>query len=266
MWVKPQEVLIANALWETEQSTEYFLLQHRKGHGNSKGISSLLVGTMDSIFDTKPPPFRILHQTPHSEVYYLIACSLYKQDIVNDWDWLNENIMGTLKSFDKEDDVTDFVTCKIESIIAAKQDQVEIEDEDTKDFKTTSEKFHRLFHFPLEEKLVNYYSCSYWKKFPRQGWMYLSLNYLCFHSYILGNDTKLCIRWSEIKNLEKSNSLIFPDSIKITTREGEYYFNMFLKKSETFALMDQLIDLAMKRLIDESKKFNEDKDLLYKLR
>lgn len=55
---------------ENEESSIYFLLQHRKGHGQSKGLSSLLVGTMDSIFDTKPAPYRILHQTPSSEVYY----------------------------------------------------------------------------------------------------------------------------------------------------------------------------------------------------
>lgn len=55
---------------ETEQSSIYFVLQHRKGHGSFKGLTSLLVGTMDSIFDTKPAPYRILHQTPSSELYY----------------------------------------------------------------------------------------------------------------------------------------------------------------------------------------------------
>lgn len=28
------------------------------------------MGTLDSVRDTKPPPYRILHQTPNSEVYY----------------------------------------------------------------------------------------------------------------------------------------------------------------------------------------------------
>lgn len=42
---------------------------------------------------------------------------------------------------------------------------------------------------PEEEKLVNYYSCSYWKgKVPRQGWLYLSINHLCFYSYLLGKE------------------------------------------------------------------------------
>lgn len=69
-----------------EQSTVYFVLQRRKGHGKTKGLTSILVGTLDSVFDTKPAPFRILHQTPSSEVYWgnkiinnklFIICNIY---------------------------------------------------------------------------------------------------------------------------------------------------------------------------------------------
>ncbi|KAF2879783.1 hypothetical protein ILUMI_26388 [Ignelater luminosus] len=266
MWVKPQEVLLANALWVTEESTRYFVLQHRKGHGKSRGLSSLLVGTMDSIFDSKPPPYRILHQTPSSEVYWLIACSMTRQEILKDWEWIFKNVSDTLNTFDNEEDITEFVSCKIESIIAVRQDHQDADDEDTKAFKTTSEKFHRLFVLPKDEKLVNYYSCSYWKgRLPRQGWLYLSVNYLCFHAYILGLDTKLHLRWSEVTELSKTNSLLFPDSIRVATREKDYHFSMFLKKNETYSLMEQLADIAAKRLIDDKRCFNEDKDLLYKL-
>lgn len=52
MWVKPEEVLIANALWSTERANPYFVLQRRKGHG-TKGLSSILVYTLDSVLDTK---------------------------------------------------------------------------------------------------------------------------------------------------------------------------------------------------------------------
>lgn len=54
---------------DTDQTTLYFVQQRRKGHGKSKGLTSLFVGTIDSVFDSKPAPFRILHQTPKSEVY-----------------------------------------------------------------------------------------------------------------------------------------------------------------------------------------------------
>lgn len=54
----------------TEATSKYFVLQRRRGHGEPRGLSSYLVGTLDSVFDTKPAPFRILHQTPSSDVYY----------------------------------------------------------------------------------------------------------------------------------------------------------------------------------------------------
>lgn len=54
-----------------EQENTYFLLQQRKGtEGATVSFGGLIVGTLDSVFDTKPPPFRILHQTPNSELYY----------------------------------------------------------------------------------------------------------------------------------------------------------------------------------------------------
>ncbi|XP_063222042.1 TBC1 domain family member 9 isoform X2 [Bacillus rossius redtenbacheri] len=267
MWVKPQEVLLANALWVTEMANMYFLLQRRKGYGKDKGLSSILVGTWDSVFDTKPPPFRILHQTPSSEVYYVIACSLTYSEIEKDWDWIERNLCDTLNSFDNEDDVTEFVCCKIQSLIASSVPENQVaDDEDTRSFKAVSFKFHRLFNMPPDEKLVNYYSCSYWKgRMPRQGWLYLSVNHLCFFAYILGRETKLVIRWTDVTELDKTSSLLFPDSIKVATRENEHHFSMFLHKLETFNLMTQLTNLAMKQLIDDKGGFNEDRDLLNKL-
>ncbi|XP_001600394.2 TBC1 domain family member 9 isoform X2 [Nasonia vitripennis] len=268
MWVKPEEVLLANAFWITEEASVYFVRQRRKGHGKTRGLTSIIVGTLDSVFDTKPPPFRILHQTPSSEVYWMVACSLTHTEIVKDWEWLHTNLTSTLQSFDTEEEITDFVCCKIQSIIANNASDCKlVDDEDSQSFKRVSYKFHQLFNLPKEDKLVNYYSCSYWKThLPRQGWLYLSVNQMCFYAYILSKETKLVIRWADIVELDKTNSLLFPDSIRIVTRDGkEHYFSMFLHKSETYSLMEQLTNLAMKRLIDEKSGFNEDRDLLNKL-
>lgn len=39
MWLNPEEVLLKNALklWVTERSNDFFLLQRRRGHGESTG-------------------------------------------------------------------------------------------------------------------------------------------------------------------------------------------------------------------------------------
>lgn len=265
MWVKPQEVLLANALWITERANPYFVVQKRKGHG-TKGLSSLLVGTLDTVFDSKPPPFRILHQTPNSEVSYVIACGMTKPEVSQHWQWLEQNILITLGSFDSSEEITTFVFCKIESLLAQNHSEVvqSLTDDDPKDYKIAVAKFNKLFGMPELERLVNNYSCSYWKnRLPRQGWLYLSVNHLCFYSYLFGKEIKLVIRWVDVMHLEKSNNVLFPESICVSTREKDYYFAMFLKISETIALMEQLANLAMRQLICE-EPFEADKALARK--
>ncbi|XP_008571503.1 PREDICTED: TBC1 domain family member 9 [Galeopterus variegatus] len=114
---------------------------------------------------------------------------------------------------------------------------------------------------PEEEKLVNYYSCSYWKgKVPRQGWMYLSINHLCFYSFLMGREAKLVIRWVDITQLEKNATLLLPDAIKVSTRSSEHFFSVFLSINETFKLMEQLANIAMRQLLD-NEGFEQDRSL-----
>lgn len=47
-----------------------------------------------------------------------MACSLTREEILQDWEWLHTNLMTTLTSFDTEEEITEFVCCKIQSIIA----------------------------------------------------------------------------------------------------------------------------------------------------
>ncbi|CDQ87807.1 unnamed protein product [Oncorhynchus mykiss] len=76
MWVHPEEVLQAGALWITERANPYFILQKRKGHGDGRGgLAGLLVGTLDVVLDSsaRVAPYRILYQTPDSLIYWIIA-------------------------------------------------------------------------------------------------------------------------------------------------------------------------------------------------
>ncbi|XP_064634250.1 TBC1 domain family member 9B-like isoform X3 [Lineus longissimus] len=249
MWVKPEEVLLANALWVTERANLFFLLQRRKGHGGG-GITGLLVGTMDTILDTRTPPYRILHQVSGAEVSYTVAIATTKKEIFLDWEWLEQNLMQTLSAFESEDESTEFVRCKIESLCANTAIDPYIEDDaESTNIKSASFKFNKLFNMPLEEKLVNYYSCSYWKgRVPRQGWLYLSVNHLCFYSFLMGKEAKLIIRWTDVLKLEKGNNMLFPDSIKVTTRDAHHFFSMLLHSYETFRLMEQLANIAMRQI------------------
>ncbi|XP_028816598.1 TBC1 domain family member 9B isoform X2 [Denticeps clupeoides] len=254
MWITPEEVLLANALWVSERANPFFILQRRKGHGKGGGITGLLVGTLDVVLDSsaRVAPYRILHQTGDSQIYWSIACGSSRKEITEHWEWLEANLLQTLSIFDNEDDITTFVKGKIQGIIAEenKSRQAQEEEEPGK-FREAELKMRKLFGMPEEEKLVNYYSCSYWKgRVPRQGWLYLSVNHLCFYSFLLGKEVTVVVQWTDVTQLEKNATLLFPESVCVSTRDTQHFFSMFLNINDTFKLMEQLANLAMRQLLD----------------
>ncbi|XP_019377176.1 PREDICTED: TBC1 domain family member 8B isoform X1 [Gavialis gangeticus] len=259
MWLKPEEVLLKNALklWVLERSNRYFVLQRRRGYGQDGGgggLAGLLVGTLDAVLDStsKVAPFRILHQTPDSQVYWSIACGASREEITEHWDWLEHNVMKTLSVFDSNEDITSFVQGKIRGLIAEEGKGSFIKEEDPEKFREALLKFEKCFGLPEQEKLVTYYSCSYWRgRVPCQGWLYLSTNFLSFYSFLLGAEIKLIISWDEISRLEKTSNVILTESIHVCSHGEDHYFSMFLHINETFLLMEQLANYTVRRLFDK---------------
>ncbi|XP_061454946.1 TBC1 domain family member 8B isoform X2 [Rhineura floridana] len=263
MWLKPEEVLLKNALklWVLERSNQYFVLQRRRGYGEEGGgLAGLLVGTLDAVLDStsKVAPFRILHQTPDSQVYWSIACGASREEITEHWDWLEHNVMKTLSVFDSNEDITSFVHGKIRGLIAEEGKGSLMKEEDPEKFREAHLKFGKCFGLAEQEKLVTYYSCSYWRgRMPCQGWLYLSTNFLSFYSFLLGAEIKLVISWDEISKLEKTSNVILTESIHVCSRGEDHYFSMFLHISETFLLMEQLALYAVRRLFDKETFDND---------
>eukprot|EP00063_Salmo_salar_P018136 XP_013992971.1 PREDICTED: TBC1 domain family member 8B-like isoform X5 [Salmo salar] len=266
MWLKPEEILLKNALklWVTEKGNEYFVLQRRRGYGEGGGgLTGLLVGTLDTMLDStsKVAPFRILHQTPDSQIYWSIACGGTKEEINQHWEWLEKNLMRTLSVFDSSDDITSFVQGKIRGLIAEEGKVSGVQEDDPEKFREALLRFEKWFDLPQKEKLVTYYSCSYWRgRVPCQGWLYLSTNFLSFYSYLLGSEVKLVVSWNEIWRLEKTSNVILTESIHVLANGEDHYFSMFLHLSETFLIMEQLADYSIKRLFDK-ETFQEEPSL-----
>uniref|UniRef100_A0A2K6LC98 TBC1 domain family member 9B n=1 Tax=Rhinopithecus bieti TaxID=61621 RepID=A0A2K6LC98_RHIBE len=258
-WLKP----VIPALWETQPSGASI---RPSPHPPclSALFPGLLVGTLDVVLDSsaRVAPYRILHQTQDSQVYWTVACGSSRKEITKHWEWLENNLLQTLSIFDSEEDITTFVKGKIHGIIAEENKNLQPQgDEDPGKFKEAELKMRKQFGMPEGEKLVNYYSCSYWKgRVPRQGWLYLTVNHLCFYSFLLGKEVSLVVQWVDITRLEKNATLLFPESIRVDTRDQELFFSMFLNIGETFKLMEQLANLAMRQLLD-SEGFLEDKVL-----
>uniref|UniRef100_A0A672LPT9 TBC1 domain family member 8B n=1 Tax=Sinocyclocheilus grahami TaxID=75366 RepID=A0A672LPT9_SINGR len=265
MWLKPEEVLLKNALklWVTEKSNDYFVLQRRRGYGeDSGGLTGLLVGTLDTVLDStaKVAPFRILHQTPDSQVYWSIACGASLEEISQHWDWLQQNIIRTLSVFDSGEDITSFVQGKIRGLIAEEGTSA-ADEEDPERFREAVLRFERLFGLPQREKLVTYFSCSYWRgRVPNQGWIYLSTNFLCFYSYMLGTEVKLVYPWDEVSRLERTSSVLLAESIRVCVRGEDHFFSMLLRLQQTYLIMQQLADYAIVRFFDK-ETFNAEHPL-----
>ncbi|VFV30904.1 tbc1 domain family member 8b-like [Lynx pardinus] len=224
------------------------------------GLIGLLVGTLDSVLDStaKVAPFRILHQTPDSQVYLSIACGANREEITKHWDWLEQNIMKTLSVFDSNEDITNFVQGKIRGLIAEEGKHSFAKEDDPEKFREALLKFEKCFGLPEQEKLVTYYSCSYWKgRVPCQGWLYLSTNFLSFYSFLLGSEIKLVISWDAVSKLEKTSNVILTESIHVCSQGENHYFSMFLHINETYLLMEQLANYAIKRLFDKETFAND---------
>lgn len=99
-----------------------------------------------------------------------------------------------------------------------------------------NKEFHHVFRkIPLNERLIADYSCALSKDILVQGKMYLTPNYICFNSNILGWVTHLMIPLQEVIQIEKkSTAVLFPNGMIIRTLHQKYVFATFISRDTTF--------------------------------
>ncbi|XP_019848868.1 PREDICTED: TBC1 domain family member 9B-like [Amphimedon queenslandica] len=257
MWVKPQEILISgNPLWVNEKTNLFFTLQIRRGHGEAaKGLAARFIGTFDSIRDSKPHPYRILLHHDSTDFSYIISLCGTQEEVNEDWEYVTNSVLPILMTFDDPSQALEFAQAKVEGLVAycsESSEEGKIDPEALK-FRDVERRFVKQFEMPQEEKLVNYYACSYWKgNFPRQGWLYLSINHLCFYSFLMGSVTTVIIRWSEVKDITRKSIKLGEAIIVENDRNKEHYFSMFVNISETHSLMEQLAQVAITEILHGS--------------
>ncbi|EGV62159.1 hypothetical protein CANTEDRAFT_125757 [Yamadazyma tenuis ATCC 10573] len=99
--------------------------------------------------------------------------------------------------------------------------------------------FHQLFRsLDLTDRLLDDFACALSREILLQGRIYVSEQYVCFNSSLLGWVTNLVIKQEDIIRFEKKSTAgIFPNGIAIVTRDGRHNFASFISRDSTFDFM-----------------------------
>ncbi|ABN67340.2 conserved hypothetical protein, partial [Scheffersomyces stipitis CBS 6054] len=118
-----------------------------------------------------------------------------------------------------------------------------------------NKEFHSVFKkLPSSDPLIDDFSCALSKDILVQGRMYLSSNYICFNSNILGWVTNLVIPLQEVIQVEKkSTAVLFPNGMIIRTLHHRYVFATFLSRDTTFNLITNVWHKVLLETADDSK-------------
>lgn len=127
--------------------------------------------------------------------------------------------------------------------------------------KKRNKEFHQIFKkIPKDEYLIEDFSCALSKDILVQGRMYLSQNFICFKSNILGWVTNLLIPLQEVVQIEKrSTAVLFPNGMIIRTLYQKYTFATFISRDTTFKLLTKVWHKVLMDN-DQSIAFEEDDD------
>ncbi|XP_070331130.1 TBC1 domain family member 8 isoform X4 [Odocoileus virginianus] len=272
MWLKPEEVLLKNALklWVTQKSSCYFILQRRRGHGEGGGrLTGRLVGALDAVLDSnaRVAPFRILLQVPGSQVYSPIACV----KLVVPWVdvqrlertsnvFLTDTIRITTQN--KERDFSMFLNLdevfKIMEQLAdvtlrrlldnegfdldpGLQEPSQITKRDL-EARAQNEFFRAFFRLPRREKLHAVLDCSLWTPFSRchtAGQMFTSDSYICFASKEAGC-CKVILPLREVVSIEKmEDTSLLPNPIIVSIRSKMAF--QFIELRDRDSLVEGLL-------------------------
>ncbi|KAJ1504605.1 hypothetical protein HMI54_006787, partial [Coelomomyces lativittatus] len=164
---------------------------------------------------------------------------------------MEDNVLEELSELTELEERENFILTKVQAIVSELDANNDTSTSDEK-LKRASRTWINLFDIPENEKLVNFYSCSFKQNGMQQGWMYVSPNYLAFYSFMLGKETKLFIEMKDIMQLskEKSKRGFLNDSIRITLKDQQVLFfsNMF-HRDDAHELIESFCATAMQRLL-----------------
>ncbi|XP_060765389.1 GRAM domain-containing protein 2B [Neoarius graeffei] len=106
-------------------------------------------------------------------------------------------------------------------------------------FSKANAQYHKLFkEIGNDEILKQSYTCALQKDILYQGRLFVSDNWICFHSKVFGRDTKIAIPVLSITLIKKTKTaLLVPNALVITTTTERHLFVSFLSRDTTYKFL-----------------------------
>ncbi|KAI8830243.1 hypothetical protein BC829DRAFT_449805 [Chytridium lagenaria] len=114
----------------------------------------------------------------------------------------------------------------------------------TKGLQRAMHKIFVPYGMPSTERLIHIFMCATPRsKILQQGHMFVTDNYVCFHSNIFGFQTSYLLHSSDILAVDPARTaMVIPNAIMVTTRDGdEYFFTSFVQREKALSVMLALI-------------------------
>lgn len=102
--------------------------------------------------------------------------------------------------------------------------------------------YHKLFKEVSKDELLRQsYTCALQRDILFQGKMFVSDNWICFHSKVFGRDTKIAIPVMSVTFLKKTKTaLLVPNALVIEAAHEQHVFVSFLSRNTTFKFLKSI--------------------------
>nr|XP_046231261.1 GRAM domain-containing protein 2B-like [Scatophagus argus] len=106
----------------------------------------------------------------------------------------------------------------------------------------TNAQYHKLFkEVSKDELLKQSYTCALQRDILYQGKMFISDNWICFHSKVFGRDTKISIPVVSVTFIKKTKTaLLVPNALVIETTADQHVFVSFLSRNTTYKFLKSI--------------------------
>ncbi|KAG9355015.1 hypothetical protein JZ751_001728 [Albula glossodonta] len=106
-------------------------------------------------------------------------------------------------------------------------------------FSKTNAQYHKIFtEIHKDEQLRQSYTCALQKDILYQGKLFVSDNWICFHSKVFGKDTKIVIPVLSVTLIKKTKTAILvPNALVVATANERHVFVSFLSRDTTYKVL-----------------------------